>query len=212
MYVFFFLHNMIFILIFVGESVVQVPKNGRKEEIKSQQVEKEQEEVEITILGQKNGEKGNDQLSPRAVLEIHISGTSDSDNSSISSGERSRSFGSSPSPVGEKSAVSGDSGGGEETGQGLRIKNLFDQMKRKSIRRLSAIPLLGGYENLLAKKNIKRKLLSRIRSAEEDTIDCHDFVVPKPSWRNFSFDELAQATDNFTPGKFSLYLVFDIYP
>ncbi|XP_015058904.1 receptor-like cytosolic serine/threonine-protein kinase RBK1 [Solanum pennellii] len=189
-----------------GESVVQIPKNGGKEEIKSQEVEKEQEEVEITISsGEKNEKKeNNEQLSPRAVLEISISGTSDSDNSSISSGERSRSFGSSPSPVGEKSSVSdgsgsgGGGGGGEETGQGLRFKNLFDQMKRKSIRRLSAIPLLVGYENLLAKKNIKRKLLSRIRSAEEETIDCHDFVVPKPSWRNFSLDELAQATDNFT--------------
>ncbi|XP_049372394.1 receptor-like cytosolic serine/threonine-protein kinase RBK1 [Solanum verrucosum] len=182
-----------------GESVVQIPKNGGKEEIKTQEVEKEQEEVEITISsGEKNENKDNDQLSPRAVLEIRISGTSDSDNSSISSGERSRSFGSSPSPVGEKPAVS-DGGGGEETGQGLRFKNLFDQMKRKSIRRLSAIPLLIGYENLLAKKNIKRKLLSRIRSAEEETIDCHDFVVPKPSWRNFSLDELAQATDNFSP-------------
>lgn len=193
-----------------GESVVQFPKNGGKEEIKSQEVEKEQEEVEITISsGEKNEKKeNNEQLSPRAVLEISISGTSDSDNSSISSGERSRSFGSSPSPVGEKSSVSdgsGSGGGGEETGQGLRFKNLFDQMKRKSIRRLSAIPLLVGYENLLAKKNIKRKLLSRIRSAEEETIDCHDFVVPKPSWRNFSLDELAQATDNFSLGKFYQY-------
>lgn len=176
---------------------MQVPKN-----------EKEPEEVEITISGPKNGKKDNDQLSPRAVLEIHISGTSDSDNSSISSGERSRSFGSSPSPAAEKPVVSGESvgggGGGEETGQGLRFKIFLDQMKRKSIRRLSALPLLGRYENLLGKKNIKRKLLSRIRSAEEDTIDCHDFVVPKPSWRNFTFDELAQATDNFTPGKFSI--------
>ncbi|KAK4367029.1 hypothetical protein RND71_014909 [Anisodus tanguticus] len=180
-----------------GEGVVQVPKNGGKEEMKSQlEVEKEQEEVEIKISGEENekkqkenNKKDNDQLSPRAVLEIHISSTSDSDNSSISSGERSRSFGSSPSP----SPV----GSG---GEGLSFKNLFDQMKRKSIRRLSTIPLLGGYEMLLPKKNIKRKLLARIRSAEEDTIDCcHDFVVPKPSWRNFSLDELAQATDNFTP-------------
>lgn len=190
-----------------GESVVQVPKNVEKEEMKRQEVEKEEEEVEIEILGEKNGtkenrgKKENDQLSPRAVLEVHISGSSDSDNSSISSGERSRSFGSSPSSVGEKSTVSGiDGGDGDETRQGLRFKNLFDQVKRKSIRRFSTIPLLGGYnEKLLPTKNFKRKLLSRIRSAEEDTIDCHDFVVPKPSWRNFSLDELAQATNNFSP-------------
>lgn len=193
-----------------GESVVQVPKNVEKEEMKSQEVVEKEEEEEVENRGNK---KDNDQLSPRAVLEIHISGTSDSDSSSISSGERSRSFGSSPSPVAtDKSAapetVGGSSNGGEgsngeETGQGqgqgLRFKILFDQMKRKSIRRLSTLPLFGGYENLIPKKNIKRKLLSRIRSAEEDTIDCHDFVVPKPSWRNFTFDELAQATDNFTP-------------
>ncbi|XP_016442776.1 receptor-like cytosolic serine/threonine-protein kinase RBK1 [Nicotiana tabacum] len=196
-----------------GESVVQVQENGAKEDMKREEAEKEQEEVEVKVEieilegKEENGEKDkktkDDQSSPRAVLEIHISGTSDSDNSSISSGERSCSFGSSPSPGGEKSAVSGGGGGGggggEEAEQGLSFKNFFDQMKKKSIRRLSTIQLFGGYENLLPKKNIKRKLLARIRSAEEDRIDCHDFVVPKPSWRNFSFDELAQATDNFTP-------------
>ncbi|CAN4114823.1 unnamed protein product [Withania somnifera] len=173
--------------------------------MKSQEVvEKEPEEEEEN----RDNKKYNDQLSPRAVLEIHISGTSDSDNSSISSGERSRSFGASPSPVAEKAAAATEIIGsnsncnrsGEETGQvqGPKFKILFDQVRRKSLRRLSTIPLFGGYENLKTKKNIKRKVLARIRSAEEDTIDCHDFVVPKPSWRNFTFDELAQATDNFT--------------
>ncbi|PHT64878.1 Receptor-like cytosolic serine/threonine-protein kinase RBK1, partial [Capsicum annuum] len=179
-----------------GESVVQVSKNVEKEEMNSQEVlvvvlEKEQEEEEEEENGKDekdNNRKDKDELSPRAVLEIHISGTSDSDNSS--SGERSSSsFGSS---VSENSSHSNGSSG---------IKNLFDQMKRKSIRRFSTIQLFGGYENfLLPKKNIKRKLLARIRSAQEDTIDCcHDFVVPKPSWRNFSFDELAIATDYFAP-------------
>ncbi|XP_047256572.1 receptor-like cytosolic serine/threonine-protein kinase RBK1 [Capsicum annuum] len=182
-----------------GESVVQVSKNVEKEEMNSQEVlvvvlekeqeEKEEEEEEENGKDEKdNNRKDKDELSPRAVLEIHISGTSDSDNSS--SGERSSSsFGSS---VSENSSHSNGSSG---------IKNLFDQMKRKSIRRFSTIQLFGGYENfLLPKKNIKRKLLARIRSAQEDTIDCcHDFVVPKPSWRNFSFDELAIATDYFAP-------------
>ncbi|PHT99900.1 Receptor-like cytosolic serine/threonine-protein kinase RBK1, partial [Capsicum chinense] len=178
-----------------GESVVQVSKNVEKEEMNSQEVlvvvlEKEQEEEEEQNGKDEkdNNRKDKDELSPRAVLEIHISGTSDSDNSS--SGERSSSsFGSS---VSENSSHSNGSSG---------IKNLFDQMKRKSIRRFSTIQLFGGYENfLLPKKNIKRKLLARIRSAQEDTIDCcHDFVVPKPSWRNFSFDELAIATDYFAP-------------
>ncbi|CAN4126793.1 unnamed protein product [Withania somnifera] len=187
--------------------------------MKSQEVlEKEQEEeevIEMTFMGKQNTKKeDNYQLSPRAVLEIHISGTSDSDNSSISSGEQSRSFGSSPpSPVSvvDKSAVRetirGSNGNscGEETeqvqeqAQGLKFKFLFDQMRRKSIKRLSTIQIFWGNENLKNKKNIKRKLLSRIPSAEEDTIDCHDFVVPKPSWRNFTFDELALATDHFTP-------------
>ncbi|XP_059309508.1 receptor-like cytosolic serine/threonine-protein kinase RBK1 [Lycium ferocissimum] len=174
----------------VGENVVQVAKNVEKEEMKSQEViEKEQEEEEKENGNNKKQKDNNDQLSPRAVLEIHISGaTSDSDNSSTSSGERTRSFGSSPA------------GGNGSSGEGLSFKSLFDNMKRKSIKRLSTIPLLSGYEMLLPKKNnIKRKLLARIRSAEEDTIDCHDFVVPKPSWRNFSLDELALATDNFAP-------------
>ncbi|OIT37715.1 PREDICTED: receptor-like cytosolic serine/threonine-protein kinase RBK1 [Nicotiana attenuata] len=121
-------------------------------------------------------------LSPRGVLEIPTLNSSDSDNSSISSSDdRSSSFASSSSG---------------ELIQGVYWKNLFDNIKRRSMRRLSSIPLLGGYETILP-KNIRR-ILSKNKSAEEESSDCDDdSVIPKPSWRNFSYRDLAEATDNF---------------
>ncbi|KAK4371587.1 hypothetical protein RND71_011062 [Anisodus tanguticus] len=65
------------------------------------------------------------------------------------------------------------------------------------MRRLSSIPLLGGYEMILP-KNIRR-ILSKNRSPEEEATDCDD--IPKPSWRNFRYGELVEATDNFSPDK-----------
>lgn len=63
------------------------------------------------------------------------------------------------------------------------------------MRRLSSIPVLG-YEMLLP-KNIRR-MLSKNRSAEEEDAEGDD--IPKPCWKNFSFGELVEATDNFSPG------------
>lgn len=64
------------------------------------------------------------------------------------------------------------------------------------MRRLSSIPMLG-YEMILP-KNIRR-ILSKNRNGEEEATDCDD--VPKPSWRNFSYGELVEATDNFSLDK-----------
>ncbi|KAL6959502.1 putative ribokinase [Sarracenia purpurea var. burkii] len=131
---------------------------------------------------------GDDSTSPRGVLEVPVSGSSESDNGSISS---SSSCGSSTM---EKSSIHrtpiGDS-------QGLQWKNLVESIKWKSVRRFSTIPLLGGYE--ISKKNLRKKL-GRIRSAD-DRIDCGDVVAPKPSWKNFTHAELAAATDNFSSEK-----------
>ncbi|KAK4490403.1 hypothetical protein RD792_001080 [Penstemon davidsonii] len=138
----------------------------------------------------KNGEKipeteGNcqeqeteDQSSPRGVLEIPISG-SDSDHSS--------SFGSEKSTV-EKGAA------GELSYGNLHWKNLFQQIKRRSVRRLSSFSFLE-----MSKKGMRKKL-ERNYSAEEAT-DCGDFVMAKPTWRNFSYEELKEATDGFSPDK-----------
>ncbi|KAK3021314.1 hypothetical protein RJ639_045822 [Escallonia herrerae] len=137
-------------------------------------------------------EDSDDQSSPRGVLEIPVLG-SDSDNSSnISSSSRSSS--SCGSSLSEKS---GEQKGSLGESHGLHWKNLIENIKRRSLRRFSTIPLLGGYES--SRKNAKRKL-GRNRSSEE-SIDCGGLIVPKPSWRNFSYEELVAATDNFNPDK-----------
>ncbi|KAK2989862.1 hypothetical protein RJ640_000818, partial [Escallonia rubra] len=135
-------------------------------------------------------EDSDDQSSPRGVLEIPVLG-SDSDNSS-NIGSSSRSSSSCGSSLSEKS---GEQKGSFGESHGLHWKNLIENIKRRSLRRFSTIPLLGGYES--SRKNAKRKL-GRNRSSEE-SIDCGGLIVPKPSWRNFSYEELVAATDNYNP-------------
>ncbi|KAL7094415.1 hypothetical protein ACP275_11G102500 [Erythranthe tilingii] len=84
-------------------------------------------------------------------------------------------------------------------GTALHWKKMFGQMKKKSPMKFSTIPLLGGYGYDLSKKAFRRPL-GRNHSAA-DAIDCGEFVVPKPSWRNFTYEELKQATDDFSPEK-----------
>ncbi|KAK4480123.1 hypothetical protein RD792_013180 [Penstemon davidsonii] len=154
-----------------------VPEEFHQEKAEGETEEKTEEEEE------------EEESSPRGVLEITISG-SDSDQSSSSS------FGS------EKSTAERE-GAGEFNYGNLQWKKIIGQIKRKSVRRFSIIPLLpflGTYGNEMSKKSTKRKL-GRNRSAEENAIDCGDFVMPKPSWRNFSYQELKQATNSFSPDK-----------
>lgn len=122
------------------------------------------------------GHSEDDDSSPRGVLEIPITGSgSDSD---ISEAER---------------------GAAWEINYGtLHWRKLFGQIKRKSSMKFSTIPLLGGYGYDFSKKAFKKKL-GRNHSAG-DAIDCGDFEIPKPSWRNFTYQELKIATHDFTPG------------
>ncbi|XP_022844175.1 receptor-like cytosolic serine/threonine-protein kinase RBK1 isoform X1 [Olea europaea var. sylvestris] len=165
--------------------VKQDEKNSDSESLENVKNEEQGTETE-----KKEEEMEEEQSSPRGVLEIPISG-SDSDHSSRSSSlERTSSF------CSEKSFLQRGISG--ELGYGLQWKNLLGQIKKRtSVRRLTTIPLLGGYD--FSKKSLRGKL-GRNRSTE-DTINCGDVVVPKPSWRNFTYDELKQATDNFSPDK-----------
>ncbi|MCE2055243.1 putative ribokinase [Datura stramonium] len=162
---------------------VDVQENGdNKKKHEAEKEQDEKKEVDSNTTTTNRDDQYSSSSSPRGVLENPTLGSSDSDNSSISSSDdRSSSFASSSSG---------------ELSQSVYWKNLFDQIKRRSMRRLSSIPLLG-YEMILP-KNIRR-ILSKNRSAEEDATDCDD--IPKPSWRNFSYGELAEATDNFSPDK-----------
>ncbi|KAI5669747.1 hypothetical protein M9H77_19600 [Catharanthus roseus] len=154
-------------------------KNGKKE----QQQEEEEEQSSSS--------------SPRGVLEIPITSGSDFENS-ISSSERSNSFGSSYSSSDEKTEI--QRGIISKDGYAVQWKSLVETIKRRSVRRLAIIPMLVGHD--ITRKSLIRKKLGRNPSAEEEGyLDCGDFVVPKPSWRNFSFQELSEATDNFSPDK-----------
>ncbi|KAK3022747.1 hypothetical protein RJ639_045612, partial [Escallonia herrerae] len=168
------------------EETEENPKPESNEDVTKQTQEtRETEQANIQ-------EDSDDQSSPRGVLEIPVLG-SDSDNSSnISSSSRSSS--SCGSSLSEKS---GEQKGSFGESHGLHWKDLIENIKRRSMRRFSTIPLLGGYES--SRKNAKRKL-GRNRSSEE-SIDCGGLIVPKPSWRNFSYEELVAATDNFNPDK-----------
>ncbi|KAK9069435.1 hypothetical protein SSX86_011338 [Deinandra increscens subsp. villosa] len=118
----------------------------------------------------------DDQSSPRGVLEVSGS-CSDSDNGSVL--------------FCEKSQATGD-GDGAETGQStVPWRNLIGSLKRNSLRRFSMGPLVAGYE--LSKKGFMNKL-GRNNSSDASI---NDFYMPKPSWRNFTFHELALATNGF---------------
>ncbi|KAM7529363.1 hypothetical protein LguiB_032773 [Lonicera macranthoides] len=165
----------------IQEEVTQIPEQ-EEHKSESEAINKEDDKVE-----NKNEEIG----SPRGVLEIPIL-TSESDQSS--GGSTSEKL-SSPPAEEEKAATEGGGGGGYN---GLAWKSLMDSFKWRPTKKFPTIPLLVGYEASM-KRNLRRKL-GRNRSGE-DSIDCGDFVVPKPSWSNFRFKDLVAATDNFSPDK-----------
>ncbi|KVH92254.1 Protein kinase, catalytic domain-containing protein [Cynara cardunculus var. scolymus] len=158
--------------------------------------------------------ESDDQTSPRGVLEVVGSG-SDSDNSSYISrsvSENSYDYASRSCLSFKAPAAAGCDGDGENNSnsnmnpvsptseivqaEAVPWRNLIDNLKWKSFRRLSAAPLVAGYE--LSRKSFMKKL-GRNHSSEA-TIN--EFYVPKPSWRNFSFEELTAATNSFSSGKY----------
>ncbi|KAK6150338.1 hypothetical protein DH2020_015270 [Rehmannia glutinosa] len=72
------------------------------------------------------------------------------------------------------------------------------KVKRTSVWKFSTVSLLGHDPSKM--KKASRKKLER-KSSSEDAIDGEEFVMPKPSWRNFSYEELKQATDGFSSDK-----------
>lgn len=163
-------------------------ENQETEEFKRQDGE-DQEQAEMS---EETEQKNFEQSSPRGVLEIPVSGSdSDHSGSSITS-ERDDSF---ESSLDDKLLVEKAC---SKDGNVVQWKTMLDQIKRKSVRRLSIVPAAFLVGQDLYRKSIRKKL-GRNRSSEE-TLDGGDMVMPKPSWRNFSYQELAQATDNFSPG------------
>lgn len=160
-----------------GEINLKDAASKQSQEIQEPEINKKTDEEET------DHDEGSSSSSPRGVLEIPISG-SYSDASSTADGEKS--------PV--------ERGLAWELSYGtLHWKKLFGQIKKKSPMKFSTIPLLGGYGYDLSKKAFKKRL-GRNHSAGE-AIGCGDIVMPKPSWRNFAYEELKLATDNFSPDK-----------
>ncbi|CAN7046511.1 unnamed protein product [Brassica rapa subsp. trilocularis] len=125
-----------------------------------------------------------DDPSPRCVLEIPLT-SSDSDNSS-SCGSCSPDKSSSPLSTTPPNVSSFQH-------HGLQWNRMIDSIKKKSIRRFSVIPLLASYE--LTRKNMRRKQ----PKLSPSPVDCDQILVAKPSWRNFTYEELVAATDSFNP-------------
>ncbi|KAJ0097822.1 hypothetical protein Patl1_28340 [Pistacia atlantica] len=120
--------------------------------------------------------------SPRGVLEIPVAGT-DSDNSSSCCNSTEKLTPERSTPVVNR-----------EGGYASHWKSMIDAIKKK---RLFVIPLLTNYD--LTGKNLWKKLPRIQNLSTEDSPDVEGLSVSKPSWRNFEYEELAAATDNFCP-------------
>lgn len=140
--------------------------------------EKHEKEAEISEVAEvAEGKKKKDEQSSSPR------GVLETHNLSVSSDFGSSSFGSLEETPPPAAAIADSPGGGL---RGLNWKYWFDQIKKK--------------------KSKRKKVLGRIRSSEETIIDACHLPIPKPSWRNFTFQELAQATDNFSHGNIIVYL------
>ncbi|XP_071710999.1 receptor-like cytosolic serine/threonine-protein kinase RBK1 [Rutidosis leptorrhynchoides] len=143
------------------------------------------------IINDNNNDNDNDsddQSSPRGVLEILGSG-SDSDNNNNNNNNML---------ICEKSDGPGDGyGDGEDNDIGNMVspetemvqsvvwRNWIDNLKCKSrsLRRFST----GSFMRKLGRNH-----------STEANINIDDFYMPKPSWRNFSFQKLVAATNGFS--------------
>ncbi|XP_057448576.1 receptor-like cytosolic serine/threonine-protein kinase RBK1 isoform X2 [Lotus japonicus] len=127
----------------------------------------------------------DDEASPRGILEAPVSGT-ESDHSGSSD------FSSFSSEKSAAEVVTEE----KEVVREVSVpawKSMIDVFKFKTVRRLTAIPLLVANHDV-SKKGLSKKL-ARIRSAE-DSIDI-GAIPTKPSWRNFEYAELVAATNDF---------------
>lgn len=146
-------------------------------------MENPEKEIESGVVRSKSL---NDQPSPRGVLEIPVLGMGSDSDSSSSSSSNSSSF--SPKKSVSQIVI--------RDSYGLQLKNIIENIKKKSSRRFSVIPLLTTYE--ISRKSLRRKL-TKLYTSEEGDIDC--IAVAKPSWKNFPYSQLVAATNNFSPGK-----------
>ncbi|KAL5177453.1 Receptor-like cytosolic serine/threonine-protein kinase RBK1 [Glycine soja] len=167
------------------QAMERLERRSKKEEVKEK---KKSRKFELTLmLGGQNQKKevvddDDVSVSPRDVFGVPILGM-DSDSTGSSN------YGGPGSP-----------GLGQKHSQQWRA--MIDVLRFKSVRRFSTIPLLAAsYE--ISRKSLRNKLARILPANEEDDdlnlgIDIDD-ISTKPSWRNFSYADLAAATDDFSP-------------
>ena len=132
--------------------------------------------------------------SPRDVFEVPISDTNSTESSNYGTPQRAQQQHGGKSPL---SSPGGGGGGGEG---GHQWRAMIDALRFKSVRRFSTIPLLAAsYE--ISRRSLRNKL-ARIKTGNDDddidgSIDLDG--ITKPTWRNFSYEDLVAATDNFNP-------------
>ncbi|KAL8133909.1 receptor-like cytosolic serine/threonine-protein kinase RBK1 [Apium graveolens] len=74
----------------------------------------------------------------------------------------------------------------------VQLKSMFDNIKKKSVKRISSVSFINYCEQ---SRNSIRWRLGKSQASE----DSADWMVPKPSWRNFTLQELEAATKKFSP-------------
>ncbi|KAL3630138.1 hypothetical protein CASFOL_023122 [Castilleja foliolosa] len=174
-----------------GKQISEDANNPETEHLKHDKNGKgeEEEEEDLETLNTENKEI-NYQSSPRGVLEGRALGSgSGSDLVHIAI---DWSIG-----TGNEKSVAGDL----MTYGNVHWKKMVGQVKKTSVWKFSTISVLMGHELSKTKKTWRKKPGRNRASVEEISIDDGEFVVPKPSWRNFSYEELKQATDDFCPEK-----------
>lgn len=73
----------------------------------------------------------------------------------------------------------------------VQLRSMFDNIKKRSVKRLSSVSFMNYCEQ--STKSIRWKL-GKSQASE----DSFEWMVPKPSWRNFSLQELEAATKKFS--------------
>lgn len=130
----------------------------------------------------------DEQSSPRGVLESDCQ-------SSLSSRGSSFNEKSPPSTEGDTDSATDEDDGGRAA---VRWRSLVFNLKSKSLKVFSR-------KSLMKKPNNNNNT-----NNNEVAVDGGDWAVTKPSWRNFTFQELYAATDGFSHGNNILLLSFPI--
>lgn len=175
----------------MGEKWKLFDLDSLRTEEKSKSSEEELSENEVS---------GTDEKSKSSKEEVHDTDNTDSSDQS------------SPRGVLENSISSMDSDSGStgdpsclERSSSLHWRSLIGGLllrRRKSIRRFSTFPPLLPPEHM------------RIGTEEDQQtgsgLPQEEILKGRPSWRSFSYSELAAATDNFSPGCISFKFIFSL--